>query len=53
MVTEKYKLIKDCYGKYLEIINDKLVEKIEQSMVLKINIKEILDLNMINNNNVK
>lgn len=52
-VSEKYKLIIDCYEKYLEIINDKLVENIELSMVLKINIKEILDLNLKNNNNVK
>lgn len=52
LVSEKYRLIQDCYEKYLEIINDKLVENIEQGMVLKINFKEILDLNLINNNNV-
>jgi chromosome segregation ATPase len=53
MVSEKYRLVKDCCEKYLEIINDKLVENIEQSMVLKINFKEILDLNLANNDRIR
>jgi len=51
-ICEKYKMIKNCYEKYLEIINDKLVENIENSMNLKSNLKEILRLNLIKNNNV-
>jgi len=53
LTHEKYKLLEDCFEKYLDIINKKLVENIEQNMVLKINIKDILDLNLMNNNNVK
>ena len=48
VIAEKYKLIKSCYEKYLEIINDKLVENIEQNMILKFNMKEIIELNDTN-----
>ena len=51
-VTEKYKMIKSCYEKYLDYINDKLIQNIEESMILKFNLKEILDLNIANNSNV-
>ena len=53
IVAEKYKLIKSCYEKYLEIINDKLVENIEQNMILKFNMKEIMELNETNITHVK
>ena len=47
-IAEKYKLIKSCYEKYLELINDKLIENIEQNMILKFNMKEIVELNQTN-----
>ena len=52
-VKEKYKQIKSCYEKYLEYINEKLIHNIEESMMIKYNLKEILDLNQENENNVK
>ena len=53
VVAEKYMLIKSCYEKYLEIINDKLVDNIEQNMILKFNMKEIIELNETNLTHVK
>ena len=41
-------MIKKYYDKFLEIINDKLIENIEQNMVLKCNNKEITELNKNN-----
>ncbi len=52
-IAEKYKMIKNCYEKYLDYINEKLIQNIEESMILKFNLKEILDLNLTNLNNVK
>jgi len=52
-IAEKYKIIKNCYEKYLDYINEKLIQNIEESMILKFNLKEILDLNLANQNNVK
>ena len=52
LITEKYKMIKTCYEKYLDYLNDKLIQNIEESMILKFNLKEILDLNLSNNENV-
>ena len=43
-----YILIKKYYDKFLEIINDKLIENIERNMILKCNIKEITELNKNN-----
>ena len=40
------------YEKFLEKINDKLIENIEQNIIYKFNMKEILDLNQNNNNQV-
>ena len=45
---KKYILIKNYYDKFLEIINDKLIENIEQNLILKCNIKEISELNKKN-----
>ena len=45
---KKYILIKNYYDKFLEIINDKLIENIEKNMILKCNIKEISELNRNN-----
>ena len=48
-----YILIKNYYDKFLEVINDKLIENIEQNMVLKCNIKEISELNKNNIDNLE
>ena len=45
---KKYILIKKYYDKFLEVINDKLIENIEQNMILKCNNKEITELNKNN-----
>ena len=47
-LEKKYIVIKKYYDKFLETINDKLVENIEQNMILKCNIKEISALNRNN-----
>ena len=47
-LNEKYIMIQNFFEKYLELINDKLIENIEQNMILKFNMKEILDLNETN-----
>ena len=52
-INEKYTIIRTFYEKFIELINDKLVENIEQNLILKFNLKEILDLNEINNTNLK
>lgn len=51
-INEKYTIIKAFYEKYIESINDKMIENIEQNMILKFNLKEILELNQTNTNNV-
>ena len=45
---KKYIMIKKYYDKFLELINDKLIENIEQNMILKSNNKEITELNKNN-----
>ena len=45
---KKYITIRKYYDKFLEIINDKLIENIEHNMLLKCNIKEITELNKNN-----
>ena len=45
---KKYIMIKKYYDKFLELINDKLIENIEQNMILKCNNKEITELNKNN-----
>lgn len=49
-MTEKYNDINRCYEKIIEQINKKLIENLEQNMVLKCNLREIIDLNQSNNN---
>jgi hypothetical protein len=51
-INQKYNQIKTIYEKFLEKINDKLIENIEQNIIYKFNMKEILDLNQNNNNQV-
>ena len=50
---KKYIIIKNYYDKFLEVINDKLIENIEQNMILKCNIKEITELNKNNIDNLE
>jgi len=52
-LMQKYLYIKSILEKYLELINDKLVENVEQNMILKSNLKEITELNINNQNQVK
>lgn len=49
----KYNSIKSIYDKYIEIVNEKLVENIEQNMIYNYNIKEITELNISNTNKIK
>jgi len=52
-IINKYNSIKLIYDKYIEIINEKLVESIEQNMIYNFNIKEITELNKANTDKIK
>ena len=52
-LINKYNSLKKIYDKYIEIVNEKLVENIEQNMIYNFNIKEITELNMTNESKVK
>ena len=52
-LISKYNSLKKIYDKYIEIVNEKLVENIEQNMIYNFNIKEITELNIVNENKVK
>ena len=52
-ITAKYSSLKLYYDKYIELLNDKLIENIEQNMILKCNMKEINELNVTNTENLK
>lgn len=52
-ITAKYSSLKFYYDKYIELLNDKLIENIEQNMILKCNMKEIGELNSTNIENLK
>ena len=41
------------HEKYIEIVNEKLVENIEKNMIYNYNIKEITELNITNTNKIK
>lgn len=50
-ISDKYTIIKSFYEKYLEMINERIIENIEQNMILKFNLKELLEqLNLIKDN---
>ena len=51
-LMQKYLFIKSILEKYLELINDKLIENVEQNMILKSNLKEITEININNKNQV-
>ena len=52
-IINEYNSLKIIYDKYIEIVNEKLVESIEQNMIYNFNIKEIIELNISNENKVK
>lgn len=39
--------------RYIDHLNDKIIENIEQNMILKINLKDIMKLNENNHNQVR
>jgi hypothetical protein len=51
--NEKYSILKMFFQKYIELINEKLIENIENILILKFNLKEILELNEANDLHVK
>jgi hypothetical protein len=51
-INERYTIIKSFYEKYVELINEKMIENIEQNMTLKFNLQEILEINENHQNNV-
>jgi hypothetical protein len=44
---------KQIFENFLEAVNDKLIQNLEENVVLKFNMKELLDLNQTNQNQVK
>lgn len=48
-LLKQIEMIKCYYSKYLELINSKLIDNIEQNTLLKYNIKELIELNDVNN----
>lgn len=52
-INRRYENIKRVFEEYLEIINEKLIENIEQNTILKFNLKEIIDLNDLNTINLQ
>ena len=52
-IIKRYNSIKTLYDKYIEIVNEKLVENIEQNMIYNYNIKEIEELNLANTAKIK
>ena len=42
-INEKYAQIKNFYQKFIDELNDKLVENTEENMMIKFNIKEVLE----------
>ena len=51
-ITNKYNSLKIIYNKFIEILNEKLIENIEQNMIYNFNIKEITELNKMNNDKI-
>ena len=51
-ITNKYNSLKIIYNKFIEILNEKLIENIEQNMIYNFNIKEISELNKMNSDKI-
>ncbi len=45
LTNARYKTIKLSMERYIDILNEITIENIEQNMILKINLKEIMNLN--------
>ena len=52
-LNNKYNSIKIIYDKFIEILNEKLMDNIEQNMIYNFNIKEITELNQTNNDKIE
>ena len=52
ITNSRYKTIKLSMERYIDHLNDKIIENIEQNMILKINLKDIMKLNENNHNQV-
>lgn len=53
ITNSRYKTIKLSMERYIDHLNDKIIENIEQNMILKINLKDIMKLNENNHNQVR
>lgn len=51
-INDKYAQIKSFYEKFIEVLNDQLVKNTEQNMIIKFELKSILDTEERNENNV-
>ena len=47
-INNKYNSIKIIYNKFIEVINERLMDNIEQNMIYNFNVKEITELNKAN-----
>jgi hypothetical protein len=52
-LTDKYNKINRVLEKIVERINYKIIQNLEQNMVIKFNLKEIIELNQNNNLTVR
>ena len=51
-INEIYTQIKNFYEKFIKTLNEKLAENIEQNMIIKFNLKELLETNQQNSKNL-
>ena len=51
-ITEKYTQIKHFYERFIDILNEKLIENTEQNMTIKFKLKELLESTEQNNSNL-
>ena len=51
-INEKYSQIKNFYEKFIDVLNEKLVENTEQNMMIKFKLKELLESTHQNSANI-
>lgn len=51
-INEKYAQIKSFYEKFIDVLNDQLAKNTEQNMIIKFQLKAIMDTEERNENNV-
>ena len=51
-INEKYAQIKNFYEKFIDVLNEKLVENTEQNMIIKFKLKELLESTHQNSANI-